>query len=341
MICETQERYVQTLTKLVHVVGKGKKCAASDCQHQALRYRSPDVGRLVLKGHEFGRDIVLWAGDQHVRENVALARVHRRLVADFRVPICERSVGNLVNDYLALGQCVAGDSGRVRERLKRQGGIVLCVDGVHFDEVSPVLYVQREAISGEVLYAERRLAQGKDDLVAMLRRSAELAAEIGVPIMGIASDKERGLVPAIAEVFPGVPHQFCQTHFLQNVAAPLKEDEQALARAVKETVLAVRRVQRTIERRFPAAAAGGRAVEAKPAAEVGGSAPRGAAPDDTAGAEARIAAALARAGATAGMVSGRAITDPPGLKRIQRLQEVRAAVDQAAQKKGLQRPAGH
>jgi hypothetical protein len=372
-ICETQERYVQTLTKLLYVVGKGKKCVSADCPQPALRYRSPEIGRLVLKGHEFGRDIVLWAGDQHVRENVSMARIHRRLVEEYRVPICERSVGNLVNDYLALSQCVAGDSGRVRERLKRQAGIVLSVDAVHFDEASAVLYVQRETISGEVLYAERRLAQGKEDLVPMLRRSAELAAEIGVPIMAIVSDKETGLVPAIAEAFPGVRHQFCQTHFLDNVAEPLKEDDQELARAAKETVLALRKVQRTIERRFPAAAAGVETVEVKPAivATVGGeaaeakafpaagvgdaaaakpaaavgasaaSAPRGSAPDATALAEARVAAALACAGATAGMVCGRAITDPPGLKRIQRLRQVRAAVEQAVQKKGLQRPAGH
>jgi hypothetical protein len=330
----------------------------------------------VLKAHEFGRDIVLWAGDQHVREHVSIARIHQRLVGDFTVPICERSVGNLVNDYLALCQCVAGDSGRVRARLKHQGGIVLCVDGVHFDEVSPVLYVQRDAISGEVLYAERHLAQGKADLVPMLRRSAALAAELEVPILGIASDKERGLVPAIAEVFPGIPHQFCQTHFLKNVAEPLKEDDQELARAAKASVLALRQVQRTIARRFPALAAGGGTVEgkpavkpvrergggeraaptmpateagvgdgageAKPAPEVSGSgtAGPGSALDHTALAEARVAAALARAGASAGMVCGRPITDPSGLKRLQRLGQVRAAVEQAARKRGLQKPAG-
>ncbi len=82
VICETQERHVQTLAKLFHVIGKGKKCASPGCGHGALRYRSSEVGRLVLKAHEFGRDIVLWAGDQHVRENVSIARVHRRLVED-------------------------------------------------------------------------------------------------------------------------------------------------------------------------------------------------------------------------------------------------------------------
>ncbi len=354
VICETQERYVQTLTRLVHVIGKGKKCVARDCAHGALRYRSPEVGRLVLKGHEFGRDLVLWVGDQYFREHVSLPRLHRRLVGDFTVPICERSVGNLLKDYEALCQCVAGDSGRVRERLKRQGGLVLCVDGVQFDEGSPVLYVQRDALSGEVLYADRALARGKDDLVPLLRRTAALAAEIDVPIIGIVSDKETGLVPAIAEAFPGRPHQFCQTHYLKNVAEAWQADDQALARAAKETVVILRQVQRTIERRFPQVAAGrgptqgpaatvagvGAGAGTQGAAEADGTAEPGAAPDATAVAEAQVAAALARAGTTVGIVCGRPITDPPGLKRLQRLWAVRDAVDQAAQKRGRQKPAG-
>jgi hypothetical protein len=330
-ICETRERYVQCLPGLYHVVGKGKKCVSSACDHGRLRYRSPEVGRLVLRGHEFGRDIVLWSGDQHLREKVSIPRIHRRLVAEYGVPICERSVGNLVDDYLALCQCVAGDSERVREKLKRQGAIVLCVDGVHFDAGSPELYVQREAISGEVLYAERRLAKGKDDLVPMLRRTAALAKDVGVAIIGIVSDKERSLVPAIAEVFPDVLHQFCQTHFLSRLAEPLKEDDQELAAAAKETVLALRGVQRTIERQFPTVAVGGGAALAKPVAVEQGP---GQAPADAAALqEAKLAAALARAGTVVGMVYGRPITDPPGLKRIRRLQRVQAAVEHAARKK--------
>ena len=87
VICETRERYVQSLTALVHVIGKGKRCVSPHCAYEGLRYRSPDVGRLVLKGHEFGRDIVLWSGDQHVREHISIPRIHRQLADAYGVPI--------------------------------------------------------------------------------------------------------------------------------------------------------------------------------------------------------------------------------------------------------------
>jgi hypothetical protein len=311
------------------------------------------VGRLVLKGHEFGRDVVMFSGDQYLRERLSIPKIHRRLVEEFRLPICERTVGNQVETYVGLCSCVAGDTERLRERLRRQGGIVLAVDGVHFDAASPVLYVQRDVLSGEILYSERRLARSKEDLVPMLRRTAELAKDVGVRILGVVSDKEKSLVPAIAEALPGIPHQFCQHHFLANAAEPLKKDDQELAAASREAVLALRKVQRKIERRFPALAAGrvqpevpakldgGRGSEGDARQVCAASPAKEPAKEDAAKlAEATVALALARAGTAVGGVHGRPTTDPVGLKRCKRLEEVRAAAEEAAKKGAPQRTAG-
>lgn len=240
------------------------------------------------------------------------------------MPICERSIGNLIDDYEALCECVAGDKDRLRARLRQQGAILLSVDGVHFDDRSAVLYVQRDVLSGEVLYSERRLARAKDDLVPMLKRTADLAHEIQIPILGVVSDKERSLVPAIAVALPGVPHEFCRTHYLGNVAKPLEPDDQVLQQEAREVVLALRDVQRRIERQAVVSAGA-----AAPGSEAAPTAP-----------ETAVAAALARAGTTVGQVSGRPIVDPAGLKRFERLEEVRAATQKAAQKKGPRRAAG-
>ena len=36
----------------------------------------------------------------------------------------------------------------------------------------------------------------------------------------ILSDKRRGLKSAVAAVFPGAPHAWCQLHYLNNAAEP-------------------------------------------------------------------------------------------------------------------------
>ena len=245
---------MQTLDKLLHLVLRDKKCPSDGCARATLRYRSAEEGRLVLKDHEFGLDVVMFAGEQYHREHLSIPKVHKLLRDGHHVPICERSIGNLIDGYETLCECVAGDTDRLQAKLQKQGALVLSVDGVQYDDRSPVLYVQREVLSGEVLYAERRLARAAKDLVPMLRRTAEMARQLGVPILGIVSDKERSLVPAIGEVFPDIPHQFCQQHFLGNVARPLEEDDERLQEGVREVVSSLRDVQREIERRFPVSA---------------------------------------------------------------------------------------
>jgi hypothetical protein len=341
-IVETRVRHVQSLDKLIRLELKGKRCSSDSCEHRHLRYRPSEEGRLVLKGHEFGLDVVILAGEQHLRQNASIPRIHKHLRDERRISICERSVGNLIDDYVALCECVAGDTDRLRARLAKQGGIVLSIDGVQYDDRSPVLYVQRDVLSGEVLYGERRLARAAEDLLPMLERTRDLARDLGIPILGVVSDKERSLVPAIAKVFKGIPHQYCHTHCLKNVAEPVEEEARTLEEAAREVVTALRDVERRVERQGagqevtaevrPAPAC----VEKTPALD----APPG--PSGTAPAampDAQVAAALARAGTTVGKVSGRPILEPAGLKRFQRLEEVRRAAEMAARKKGGPRKA--
>jgi hypothetical protein len=176
----------------------------------------------------------------------------------------------------------------------------------------------------------------------MLERSRDLARDLGIPILGIVSDKERSLVPAIAKVFPDTPHQFCQTHYLKNVAEPVEEEARALEEAAREVVTALRDVERRLERQGSAQEATAEVrpvpapVEKTPAADP----PSG--PSENAPAampETQVAAALARAGTTVGKVSGRPILEPAGLKRFERLEEVRRAAQKAARKKGGPRKA--
>jgi hypothetical protein len=280
----------------------------------------------VLKGHEYGLDVVMMAGEKHLRENVSIPRIYKAFREEYDLPICARSVGNLVDDYVALCECVAGDTDRLRTRLKQQGAMVLSIDGVQYDDRSPVLYVQRDVLSGEVLYAQRRLARGSEDLVPMLEQTRDLAKDMGIPILGVVSDKERGLVPAIAKVFPKTPHQYCQTHYLGNVAKPIGNEARPLEEVARTVVVELRQVQREIQRQESAAKQ--RQTAPKPPEEPP------ATPDIA------IAAALARAGSTVGAVSGRPITDPAGLKRFRRLQRVQAAVEKAVPKKGGLQGAG-
>ena len=346
-----------TLDGFVHLVSQWKTCCQAGCVGAGMTYRPAEEGRIVLKDHEFGLDVLVFAGELYLFDRVSIPRIHKRLRTEYGVDICERSVSNLVDDYIALCDCVAADEERLQKRLREQRAIVLAVDGVQFDGRSAVLYVLRDVLSGEVLYSERRPARSVSDLVGMLKKVQDLAARLGIPIVAVVSDKERSLVPAIGAVFPKVPHQFCQTHYLSNLARPLDKDDHQLGEGVQEVVYALRKVERALEHLEPLPVDGAERAESKESATK--PAPTGppmvatieetprpqqplpGVPTEAAlAAEVELARMLVEAGKTAGIVSGRPITDPAGLKRFQGLQRVGAAAAKAARKRGLQRTGG-
>ena len=54
---------------------------------------------------------------------------------------------------------------------------------------------------------------------------------------------------AVAEVFPGVPHQLCQFHFLREAAKPIYEADRHAKVQLKKKVRGVRKVGRAVEGR--------------------------------------------------------------------------------------------
>jgi hypothetical protein len=189
-------------------------------------------------------------------------------------------------------------------------------DGVQFENRSPVLYVAWDAVSGEPLFGERKLYRGKDDLIPLL----EGVRDMGVPIIGIVTDKEKGLVPAVKHVFPKTPYQFCHTHFLMNCGKPLADDTSALGKAVRRRADEVRKIGKRV------AKANSPEPEAVSETE---------AHDKTATmTEAQVVEEVCELVRVNSRVSGKAPLAPPELARHQRLEKIRTVVAEV-RKKGI------
>lgn len=92
--------------------------------------------------------------------------------------------------------------------------------GLKPDVGHEVLWVLRDCLSGEVLLARSLLSEAEEELVALLQ---EVQALVPVPITGVISDGQTGLRHAVAKVFPTLPHQLCQYHYLREAAKSIYE----------------------------------------------------------------------------------------------------------------------
>ncbi len=113
------------------------------------------------------------------------------------------------------------DQERIKARLQKQGRVILAIDGLQPDVGHEVLWVVRDCLSEEILLARPLLSSTQGDLTALLKEVKELLKELAVPVKGVISDGEETIGSAVAFVFPGVPHQLCQFHYLKDATGNL------------------------------------------------------------------------------------------------------------------------
>lgn len=302
-VTQQRGRHLERLDGLHILVMRDRRCPDRRCQGRRLVYRPPEEFRFALKKDILGLDVVREIGERRLRDDLSFAEIHALLRE--RVPIAERTVADVFERFLALLRCRAGDTKAVRRRLRRQGGIIALIDGVQFDDHSPVLYVVTDTLSHTTLFSERHEVRSADALRGILER----VKAMDVPVLGIVTDKEKGLVPAIRAVFPDVPHQLCQLHFLKRCAEPLDRPLAKLGEEVARSAEKLRAIRREL----------GRAKPPKNEPEQ---------------AEREIASDLLLAAHAGSKVSGRAPFEQPALKRHERMLRVAEAAERAAAKAG-------
>ena len=236
---------VTTLAGLVRLRLRIRRCEDPGCARYRRPYRPEAEGALVLPQHEFGLDVIALIGAWRYREHKSVPEIHRGL-RERGVAIAERTVTHLLDRYDELVATSLGDDDRLRAALSGQGRVILALDGLQPDVGHEVLWVGRECLSGEVLLARSLLSATGADLAALLR---EVAAAIGVPVAGVASDGQHSVRLAVGRALPGVPHQLCQFHYLREAAHPIFEADRHAKKELKKRVRGVRPIERAVEGR--------------------------------------------------------------------------------------------
>ncbi len=227
-----------------------RRCEPPGCPRFHLPYRPEAEGALALPQHEFGLAVIALIGVLRHREHRSIPEIHAAL-RERGVAIAERSVTNLLDRYDELLATALTDTRRLRKVPKAQGGVILALDGLQPDVGHEVLWVVRDCLSGQVLLARSLLSGTAADLEPLLR---EVAAAVGVPVLGVVSDGQTSIRRAVEQALPGVPHQLCQFHFLREAALPVFEADRHAKVELKKQVRGIRRIERAVEGSDAAAA---------------------------------------------------------------------------------------
>jgi hypothetical protein len=243
-------RAITTLEGLTRLNLTIRRCPNPDCPAFQRPYRPEAEGRFALPRHEFGLDVIARVGALRYAEHRSVPEIHKDLVGR-GLAISERTVTNLLDRYDELLAVRLGDDRRLRRLLRRQGKVILAIDGLQPDVGHEVLWVVRDCLSGEVLSARSLLSARQQDLADLL---GAVAAAAGVPVQAVVSDGQWSVRKAVAAALPGVPHQLCQFHYLREAARPIFEADRHAKKELKKKVRGVRKIERAVEGRGDPAA---------------------------------------------------------------------------------------
>ena len=237
-------RTVTTLDAVVAVTLQVRRCVNPACAFYHRPYRPEAEGRLALPHHEFGLDVIAWIGAGRYQDHSTVPEIHRALTGR-GVVSAPRTVDHLLGRYEELVSVVTTPAQRAR--LQPQGRLILAVDGLQPDKGHEVLWVVREVLSGEVLQARSLLTSGRDDLRPLLQSAVAGLGDL--PVVGIISDGQLAIRQAVGDVWPGVPHQLCQFHYLREAGRPVWEADRHAQKELRKRVRGIRPIERAVEDR--------------------------------------------------------------------------------------------
>jgi hypothetical protein len=205
--------------------------------------RPEQEGAFALPQSEFGLDVIAVVGALRHAHHRSVPEIHREL-SGRGINVSERTVTNLLDRYEELVALRLTDRAALQQKLTKQGRVVLAIDGLQPDVGHEVLWVVRECLSGEVLLARSLLSGTEESLANLL---GEVAEGLEVPILGIVSDGQHPIRRAVGRVFPKVPHQLCQFHYLREAAKEVYEADRHAKKELKKRVRGVRPIERELE----------------------------------------------------------------------------------------------
>jgi Transposase, Mutator family len=235
------DKTVQTLAGLLSIATRPGRCPHATCPGSRMRLLSAAAQRMAPPGSTYGYDVLVRIGWLRQHQRATYSEIHTELSCRF--PISESHVRYLYQHiYLPLLACHERQQhGRLAQVAQEQGGLVIALDGLAPQGGEPQIWFIRDLSTGLTLRSGWLAQLDQPTFEAFLAPLRHLEW----PILAVLSDKQTGLVPAVATALPGSHHQLCQAHYLRNLAEPLAAADTVfkgeLRQAVRQQVSDLRR----------------------------------------------------------------------------------------------------
>lgn len=226
------DKTVQTLDSVLSIASRPGHCADPTCPGHTMRLLSAQGQQIAMPGSTYGYDVLARIGWLRQERRETYPEIQAELLR--QVQISKTHVRYLYHQfYLPLLACHARQHwAQLEQAAQQHGGLIIALDGLAPEGGEPQLWFIRELLTGLALRSGWLSQQDHATFEAFL----EPVAQLPWPIRAVLSDKQTGLLPAVHKVLPHSSHQFCQGHYLKNLAEPLSEADEAFKVELRKTI---------------------------------------------------------------------------------------------------------
>jgi len=239
------KKNISTLNGVIQVWNMAYHCPYVECGNFTRYFKSAQADALCMKHTSYGFDVLALVGELRFKHHMTIGEITEELNGR-GVATSERNSMRLYERYLTLLR--ASITEQIRSELERvvkeNKGIMLSMDGVQPEKGNETLYVVREVFSGTILAAQNLKSGSASELKTLLQPIKDL----GFPVIGLVSDGQHSIRLAMADMWPNAPYQYCQYHYLKDIAKPVVDADRKLKTSVKKSLRGIREIEKQVEK---------------------------------------------------------------------------------------------
>lgn len=245
-VCAHRRHRIFTLREPLELLCRLAHCSDPACP--ARRYTLSPASELThaLPGWLIGWDVFCFIGHRRFARHWSVPQIRAELLDTYRIKLSPDAISLYLRRYQTMVAAHQQDPDRLAKAYQSIGFVVLSIDGLQPEKGHETLYAVRELNGKRIWFAEALLSSNTDEVRRLLVRAREIAARLRKPVRLWLSDMQDAFVKGIALEFSGVPHRYCDNHFLRYLAKPtLEADSQAKVK-MRKKVRGLRDIERAV-----------------------------------------------------------------------------------------------
>jgi hypothetical protein len=265
-ICDHRFHRIFSLQGPLEIVCKLAHCPDPRCPAHTHTLSPLAETQITLPWWLIGWDVFCWMGHRRFAHHWSVPQLQAELRDSLHIPLSDDAISASLRRYQTMVAARHQDTAVLAAAYAKRDSLILTIDGLQPEKGHETLYVVRELGAKRIWFAQALLSSAAEEVQALVAKAKSWAEQLGKPVQLWMSDKQDAFVKAIASEFPGVPHRYCQNHFLRDVAKPMLEQDSHAKVKMRNKVRGLRAIERDVlaERRTQAQAVTPAASAAEP-----------------------------------------------------------------------------